>query len=84
MKTLCADPLFDALSSSRQKFGAVSMEFTMRWVDIDLDGTVHLYVSWKRSATIERKEEVASGMGVFLMRGDPLRATEILREDPFQ
>lgn len=84
LKALCAEPLFELLSSSRQKFTAVSLEFTMRWVDIDYDGTVHLYVAWKRLATTDREEPSDSGMGVFLMRGEPLKATEILRESPFQ
>ncbi|MGW8272750.1 MAG: hypothetical protein ACWGN7_05105 [Thermodesulfovibrionales bacterium] len=84
LRSLCADPLFETISSSRQKFETVSLEFTMRWVDIDYDATVHLYVAWKRSAVIDDKDSSDSGMGVFMMRGEPLKAFEIVRDSPFQ
>ncbi|MGE5893086.1 MAG: hypothetical protein ACM34I_03425 [bacterium] len=84
LRTLCSETLSNDLSLQREKYKSVKLDFTMRWVDIEQDGTVHLYVAWKRKAltTVQATED--SGMGVFILKGDPLKADTILRDNPFQ
>jgi len=84
LRQLCSADLFGALKETMNHYEGGSIEFRMRWVDIDRDGTVHLYVSWKRSGgNGGEMEEAGSGMAVFVISGEPLRVEKVLRESPF-
>ena len=83
LKALCSDDLYEELSSLMNTFPGKDLEFTLRWVDIDFEGTIHLYVTWKRSPMQQQGSEQASGLAVFVMTQDPLVAREIIRENPF-
>lgn len=84
LQSLCSEALYTELSSDVETFTHMKLEFTLRWVDIDNEGTIHLYVSWERSALKEDRTVNDSGMSVFLIKGKPLVAENILRENPFK
>jgi hypothetical protein len=84
LKGLCTESLYGELSPLITKFRDLKLDFTMRWVDIDTSGTVHLYVAWKRKAERQNEAISDSGMAVFVIKNDPFLADEILRENPFK
>lgn len=84
LKTLCSESMYHTLMGARESFRNPSLDFTMRWVDIDEHGTVHLYVAWQRKGEYEGKDASGAGMGVFVLKGSPFLLEEILRESPFE
>jgi len=84
LQELCNEATYQKLLQTTGVSRDLSLEFIMRWVDIDEVGTIHLYVSWKRKGELSGKDATATGMVDFVMKGSPLLLTEILRESPFE
>ncbi|HDZ88273.1 MAG TPA: hypothetical protein ENH38_06610 [Nitrospirae bacterium] len=83
LKNLCSKDLYNDLSRDIDSYTGEGIDFTMRWVDIDEEGTIHLYVSWKKKDKRKTNDENTSGMAVFIIKDKPFIAKKILRENPF-
>ena len=83
LKEYCTPDLFRILSPRVGTFKDLSLEFSMKWVDIHEDDTIHLYVSWKRNRWKGEALREDSGMAVFVIQQNPFLAAEILRGNPF-
>lgn len=83
LQSLCSEDVYNELSGRTETFRGSNLEFGMRWVDIDKDGTVHLYVAWKRKTIIGDKEGTDTGMAAFVIKAPPFVVDDILRENPF-
>lgn len=83
LKSLCSEAMYRKLADTMKAFRGLSLDFTKRWVDIDTDGTVHLYIAWQRKGEYEGKDASGAGMAVFVLRGSPFLLEDILRENPF-
>lgn len=83
LRTLCSKKIYDKLSSSMKGFSGWKIDFKMRWVDIDEEGTVHMYISWKRDSGREEENIEKEGLTLFVINEDPFIVEEIMRENPF-
>lgn len=83
LKSLCSEAMYRKLADTMRAFRGLSLDFTKRWVDIDTDGTVHLYIAWQRKGEYDGKDASGAGMAVFVLKGSPFLLEDILRENPF-
>lgn len=83
LKSLCSETMYQKLADTMGTFRGLSLDFTKRWVDIDTDGMVHLYIAWQRKGEYAGKDASGAGMAVFVLKGSPLMLEDILRENPF-
>lgn len=79
LKELCSETLFAKLSDSMDTFKGKDMEFRMKWVSIEEDGTVNLYISWSE----KDKDPADTRIAQFVIGKSPFVARKILRDDPF-
>ena len=63
-------------------FDNVDITFTPRWMEIE-NNEINLNISWKSTWVVEGKRKEGRGMAVFVMEGNPLKLTKILRANPF-
>lgn len=82
LRRLCGKDLSDELVSEMGRFKEKDIDFTMRWVDIDEEGGVHLYIQWNRVTVDPESEKQMSGLALFVFNKE-LLAEEIMRENPF-
>lgn len=80
--TLCGKDLYDKLVSEMGRFKGNKMEFRMRWVDIDEEDIVHLYVQWNKVIDDPGGGDQITGLALFVINKDFI-AIEIMRENPF-
>ena len=73
---------FKDIMASRQVFDSVDIIFTPRWVEIEGD-KMFVNISWKSTWTLSGRKTDDRGMAVFVMEGNPLKVTQILRANPF-
>lgn len=72
-----------AIIGGIKAFDSVDLTFNPAWVEIDGD-TVHLNVSWKGIWKRGGKTVEERGMAVFVLKGSPLKADNVLRANPFR
>lgn len=68
--------------STLKNFDSAELDFNPVWVEIEGD-TVHLNISWKGKWQKAGKVTEERGMGVFVLKGRPMRLDNILRANPF-
>jgi len=73
---------FKAITTGRQVFDSVDITFTPRWVEIEGDQML-VNISWKSTWLLSGRKADERGMAVFVMEGNPLKVTKILRANPF-
>jgi hypothetical protein len=73
---------FKAITTGRQVFDSVDITFTPRWVEIEGD-QILVNISWKSTWLLSGRKADERGMAVFVMEGNPLKVTKILRANPF-
>ncbi len=83
LKRLCSKNLYNKLSSKMNELSGWKFDFKMRWVDIDEEGTIHMYIAWNRDSDREEENIETSGLALFVIKGDPLIVDRIMRENPF-
>jgi hypothetical protein len=83
LQSLCSKKVYDKLVATMDDLSGWKIDFKMRWVDIDDEGTVHLYISWKRDSGREEENIEMSGLALFVITEDPFIVEEIMRENPF-
>jgi hypothetical protein len=83
LKRLCSKALYNKLSSKTGELSGWKIDFKMRWVDIDEEGIIHMYISWKRDSGREEENIDTSGLALFVIKEDPFIVDRIMRENPF-
>ena len=83
LKRLCSKNLYNKLSSKMNELSGWKIDFKMRWVDIDEEGTIHMYISWERDSGREEENFEMSGLALFVIKEDPFIVDRIMRENPF-
>ena len=73
---------FKDITAGRQVFDSVDITFTPRWVEIEGD-KILVNISWKSTWMRSGIKSDERGMAVFVMEGNPLKVTKILRANPF-
>ncbi len=73
---------FKDIMAGRQVFDSVDITFTPRWVEIEGD-KMFVNISWKSTWLLSGRKTDDRGMAVFVMEGNPLKVTKILRANPF-
>jgi hypothetical protein len=73
---------FKDITAGRQVFDSVDITFTPRWVEIEGD-KILVNISWKSTWMRSGIKSDERGMAVFVMEGNPLKVTGILRANPF-
>lgn len=73
---------FKDIMAGRQVFESLDITFTPRWVEIEGDQLL-VNISWKSSWILSGRKTDERGMTVFVMEGNPLKVTKILRANPF-
>lgn len=73
---------FKSIAAGKQVFDNVDITFTPRWAEIEGD-QMTVNISWKSSWILSGRKIEERGMAVFVMEGNPLRVTKILRANPF-
>ncbi|MBI5847528.1 MAG: hypothetical protein HZB31_06185 [Nitrospirae bacterium] len=73
---------FRDIMSGRQVFDSVDIIFTPRWIEMEGDRLL-VNISWKSSWVTSGRKTDERGMTVFVMEGNPLKVTKILRANPF-
>ena len=73
---------FKDITTGRQVFDSVDITFTPRWVEIEGD-QILVNISWKSTWQLSGRKADERGMAVFVMEGNPLKVTKILRANPF-
>jgi len=76
------DAGFRDITAGKQVFDSLDLTFTPRWVEIDGDQML-VNISWKSTWTLSGRKTEERGMAVFVMEGNPLKVTKILRANPF-
>ena len=69
--------------SGKQAYDSVDITLTPRWVEIEGEQML-VNISWKSSWTLSGRKSEERGMAVFVMEGNPLKLTRILRANPFK
>lgn len=70
------------LTANRNVYDTAELSFTPRWVEIE-GGKIFVNIAWTSVWTLSGRRHDARGMTVFLMEGQPLKLTKILRANPF-
>jgi hypothetical protein len=70
------------IMANTKSFDRVELSFTPRWVDIETN-QLHVNISWKSAWIVSSKSTAERGMAVFVMKGTPLKVSNILRANPF-
>jgi hypothetical protein len=70
------------ITAGKQNFDSVDITFTPRWVEIEGE-KMFVNISWKSSWVVSGRKMDDRGMAVFVMEGNPLKVTKILRANPF-
>ncbi len=83
LRRLCSKNLYNKLSSKMDELSGWKIDFKMRWVDIDEEGTIHMYISWKRDPGREEENIETSGLALFVIKEDLFIVEKIMRENPF-
>ena len=73
---------FRNITAGKQAFDSVDITFTPRWVEIEGE-QILVNISWKSIWTLSGRKTDERGMAVFVMEGNPLKVTKILRANPF-
>ncbi len=73
---------FRHITAGRQAYDSVNISFTPRWVEIEGDKML-VNISWKSSWMLSGRKTDERGMAVFVMEGNPLKVTGIIRANPF-
>jgi hypothetical protein len=73
---------FKDITTGKQVFDSVDITFTPRWVEIEGD-QMFVNISWKSTWLLSGRKTDERGMAVFVMEGNPLKVTKILRANPF-
>jgi hypothetical protein len=68
---------------SIKHFDSAELTFTPRFLEID-QAKVYLNVAWKGTWSIGKETYRERGMAVFLLEGNPLKLSKILRGNPFK
>ncbi len=76
------DAGFRDIMAGSKVFDSVDITFTPRWVEIEGDQML-VNISWKSTWILSGRKTDERGMAVFVMEGNPLRVTKILRANPF-
>jgi|COG998Drversion2_1049125.scaffolds.fasta_scaffold20682_2 hypothetical protein len=82
LRRLCGKDLSDELVFVMEEFKGKDIDFKMRWVDIDEEGEMHLYIQWNKFMGDSARGEQISGLALFVLNRDFI-AVEIMRENPF-
>jgi hypothetical protein len=77
-----ADEGYRDITSNRKSFDSVEMSFTPRWVEIE-GSQVAVNITWKSTWALSGRKVEERGMAVFVMEGNPLKVTKIMRANPF-
>jgi len=73
---------FRDITAGNKVYDSVDITFTPRWVEIEGD-KLHVNISWKSTWLLSGRKTDERGMAVFVMEGNPLKVTRILRANPF-
>lgn len=73
---------FRDVMAGQQVFDSVDMTFTPRWVEIEGD-KILVNISWKSIWGLSGRKANERGMAIFVMEGNPLKVSKILRANPF-
>jgi uncharacterized protein YcfL len=73
---------FKDITAGKQGYDSVDITFTPRWVEIEGDKLL-VNISWKSTWLSSNRKTDERGMAVFVMEGNPLKVTRILRANPF-
>lgn len=73
---------FKNITAGKQVFDSVDIILTPRWVEIEGE-QILVNISWKSIWTLSGRKTDERGMAVFVMEGNPLKVTKILRANPF-
>lgn len=68
---------------SIKHFDTVDLTFTPRYLEIE-QTKVYLNIAWKGTWTVGTETFRERGMAVFLLEGNPLKLSKILRGNPFK
>lgn len=71
------------IMDSIKHFDSVELTFTPRYVEIE-QSKVYLNIAWKGTWLVGNETFRERGMAVFLLEGNPLRLSKILRGNPFK
>lgn len=71
------------IMNSIKHFDSVDLTFTPRYVEID-QSKVYLNIAWKGTWFVGNESFRERGMAVFLLEGNPLKLSKILRGNPFK
>lgn len=71
------------IMDSIKHFDSVELTFTPRYVEIE-QTKVYLNIAWKGTWLVGNETFRERGMAVFLLEGNPLRLSKILRGNPFK
>lgn len=74
---------FKDVMSGKQAYDSAEITLTPRWVEIEGE-QMHVNISWKSAWTLSGRKSEERGMAVFVMEGNPLKVTRILRANPFK
>jgi hypothetical protein len=75
---------FSQVAAYRKDAKSVELTFTPRWVEIEKEGQVTLNIQWKSRWITSDKTLEDRGMTVFMLEGNPLRLSRIVRANPFE
>ena len=73
---------FRDITKGKQVFDSADITFTPRWVEIEGDQML-VNISWKSAWLLSGRKMDERGMAVFVMEGNPLKVTRIIRANPF-
>jgi hypothetical protein len=76
------DKGYEDITSGNAAFDSLELTFTPRWVEIE-NQKVLVNISWTGSWVTGGKKKEDSGMAVFVMEGNPLKVSAIMRDNPF-
>lgn len=66
-----------------KKFDSAELEFNPMWVEIK-DPVVKLTISWEGKWTVSDISKEDKGIAVFVLKGQPLKLSQVLRANPFR
>ena len=64
-------------------FDSAELEFIPTWVEIE-DSVVNLTISWKGTWIVSDLSKEDRGIAVFVLEGQPLKLSKVLRANPFR
>lgn len=82
IKKNASDSGFKDITANKKIYDSVDLTFTPRWVEIEGDKLL-VNISWKSTWSLSGRKNEERGMAVFVMQGNPLKVTKILRANPF-